>query len=211
MPASPAPDQNFGPHSLKSQSGAGAQADVCYFCHTPQGRNSGGPGWATGRQVSEFATYDAGGSGGNIGTRGSVSIACLSCHDGSQAPDSVASMPYVPTSLGDQNLRRPMARDHPVGIVFSGYQPQAAAGLVPANRLQRDIIGGEVRWWLDMETVPDGVRDKTDVVFYTQGTGASARPMIECASCHDPHANSGNMFLRAPTAGSNLCQACHNY
>ena len=62
-----------------------------------------------------------------------------------------------------------------------------------------------------METSPDGIRDKTDVIFYTQNSGAGAQPFIECASCHDPHANPGNMFLRAPNAGSNLCQACHSH
>lgn len=209
LSASPGTDEGFGPHSLDTHSGA--RADVCNFCHTPQGLQIGEPGWAMGRQISEFETYDAQSTDGNIGIRGSVSIACLSCHDGSQAADKTANMPYASASLDTQNLLRPISRDHPVGIVFSGYQPQAASGLIPGNRLQRDIVGGEVRWWLDMEATPDGVRDKTDVIFYTQGTGAGAQPFIECASCHDPHANPRNMFLRTSTARSNLCQACHNY
>ena len=105
----------------------------------------------------------------------------------------------------------PMTPGHPVGIVFSGYRQQQAFASVPSNRLQRDVIGNEVHWWLDMEAVPDGVRDKTDVIFYTRDEGAGMQPYIECASCHDPHADPGNMFLRVSTAGSNLCQACHNY
>lgn len=209
LPASPGTDGGFGLHSMDTASGAAP--DVCNFCHTPQGRRNSGPGWAIDGQGSEFPTYDNHGSNGNISTRGSVSVACMSCHDGSQAPDAVANTPYVSASLDNRNLQRPAARDHPVGIVFSGYRPQAAFGLIPGNRLQRDIVGGEARWWLDMEAVPDGVRDKTDVIFYTRGAGADAQPMIECASCHDPHANPSGKFLRAPTAGSNLCQACHNY
>jgi predicted CXXCH cytochrome family protein len=55
------------------------------------------------------------------------------------------------------------------------------------------------------------VRDKTDVIFYTRGVGVGAQPYIECATCHDPHANPGEQFLRVPQAGSNLCKACHSY
>ena len=209
LPTAPGSDEGFGPHSLAGRSGA--PADVCNFCHTPQGWQSTSPDWRSDQPEPEYQSYDARRSDGNIGMRGSVSVACLSCHDGSQAPDSAANTPYASASLGFQTMRGPTARDHPVGIVFSGYLPQETSGLALGNRLQRDVIGGEVRWWLDMEASPDGVRDKTDVIFYTQGTGAGAQPMIECGSCHDPHANPGNMFLRAATAGSNLCQACHNY
>jgi predicted CXXCH cytochrome family protein len=210
VPASPGTDEGFGPHSLDT--GFGARAAVCNFCHTPQeGVLSSGPGWELGPQVPEFRGYDIRRSDGNVDTRSSVSIACLSCHDGGQATDVALNMPYTSASRDIQHLDRPITHEHPVGIVFSGYQLQASPDPITSNRLQREIIGNEIRWWLDMEAMPDGVRDKTDVILYTRGAGAGSQPFIECGSCHDPHANLGNMFLRVSNAGSNLCQACHNY
>jgi predicted CXXCH cytochrome family protein len=207
--ASSAAEGSFGPHGLNARSGM--RSDVCYFCHTPQGRQSDGPGWEVEQQVSAFDAFDTHGPDGNIGLRGSVSVACLSCHDGSQAPDVAVNTPYQQFLADIPIPRKRMAGDHPVGVVFSGYGADGTASPAARKRLQRGIIGSEVHWWLDMEAVPDGVRDKTDVIFYTRGEGAGMQPFIECASCHDPHANSGNMFLRTSTAGSNLCQACHSY
>ncbi len=183
---------------------------MCSFCHTPQGQQNGEPGWALRQEASEYQSFDTRRADGSIEVLGSASVACLSCHDGTQAPDAVANMPFMSDSGDALTVHRPTARDHPVGIVYSGYRPQGEPGPIRDNRLQREVIDGQVRWWLDLEAVPDGVRDQTDVILYTRGKGLGAQPFIECASCHDPHANPGEKFLRAPNANSNLCQACHN-
>jgi predicted CXXCH cytochrome family protein len=162
------------------------------------------------QQVSDYQSFDTIRADGGIEVLGSASVACLSCHDGTQAPDSFANMPFMSSPGGMLMASWPTARDHPVGIAYSGYRPRGDPDPSRDNRLQRDVIGGQVRWWLDLEAVPNGVRDKTDVILYTRGTGAGAQPFIECTSCHDPHANPGEKFLRAPNANSDLCQACHN-
>ena len=207
-PTLSAVDDSFGPHSLDLR----LQTDtaMCSFCHTPQGQQNGAPGWALRQEASEYPSFDTRHADGSIEVLGSASVACLSCHDGTQAADVVANISFM-SDAGDAPMAgRQTARDHPVGIVYSGYRPQGEPGPIRNNRLQRDVIDGQVRWWLDLEAVPDGVRDQTDVILYTRGKGPGAQPFIECASCHDPHAKPGKKFLRAPNANSNLCQACHN-
>jgi predicted CXXCH cytochrome family protein len=96
-----------------------ATTEICVFCHTPHGGDQGGttgvraPLWN--RQVSSssvytrysamgFTTFDAAEA-----AVGSVSIACLSCHDGTQAMDTMINapgsntVPIGPGSLGGTN------------------------------------------------------------------------------------------------------------
>ena len=132
-------------------------AEVCVFCHTPHGGDSGAavPIWnrrlgiggvgATAVGALGYGRYSA------LGTTtfdsaeapiGSVSIACLSCHDGSQAMDNVINMPgsggYNPAGApiggftgGDQaggkllpgvvqNLGTDLSNDHPVSMQYGG-------------------------------------------------------------------------------------------
>ena len=79
-----------------------ATAEVCVFCHTPHGANPntiGTPGapplWN--RTVGNTTTYTIYTSpnfdGTNSGQPQGVSLACLSCHDGTIALDSLINMP----------------------------------------------------------------------------------------------------------------------
>lgn len=80
-----------------------ATTEICVFCHTPHGGDQGGttnvkaPLWN--RQVSSSSVYTRYSA---LGTStfdaaeapiGSVSLACLSCHDGTQAMDTVINFP----------------------------------------------------------------------------------------------------------------------
>jgi predicted CXXCH cytochrome family protein len=73
--------------------------EICVFCHTPHGANSSQSVPLWNRYMSDptsFTTYDALGSStldGTIISVGSVSLACLSCHDGTVAMDSLMNMP----------------------------------------------------------------------------------------------------------------------
>jgi hypothetical protein len=82
---------NIGP-------GANTTAEVCVFCHTPHGANTNAPGatplWN--RTVPANSGYTIYGSpnfdGANSGQPQGVSLACLSCHDGTIALDSLINM-----------------------------------------------------------------------------------------------------------------------
>ncbi len=74
---------------------------ICVFCHTPHGFNAviSAPLWN--KAVNSSATYVVYNSGSNPSSTfdsaapsiGSVSLACLSCHDGTQAMDNMINGP----------------------------------------------------------------------------------------------------------------------
>jgi predicted CXXCH cytochrome family protein len=87
--------QTTGSHMV----GAGATTEICIFCHTPHGGNQSvnAPIWN--RAVSATSVYTRFSAMNRItfdadeAPVGSVSIACLSCHDGTQARDAVINGP----------------------------------------------------------------------------------------------------------------------
>jgi predicted CXXCH cytochrome family protein len=93
------------PHNLSSSgagahmSGPNATTEICIFCHTPHGgdQSVSAPIWN--RTVSSTSVYTRFSTMNRItfdadeAPVGSVSIACLSCHDGTQARDAVINGP----------------------------------------------------------------------------------------------------------------------
>jgi predicted CXXCH cytochrome family protein len=118
---------------------------------------------------------------------------------------------------------RHVIEEHPVGIEYARGQfssagrrqddntanntsPQNRRPKTDFNAPQRDVIDGQVIWWLGS----GGIREKEDVQLFTRiGPDGQAAPYIECASCHDPHAVRINL-LRRDNRGSRLCLSCHN-
>lgn len=229
------------PHNLTSENTDERQ--VCMACHIPGGSTgSHDPLWQRQGTLPQrgFETFDtlgrSEGPGAGGGSRGSVSIACLSCHDGTQAPGISGLPTTIPSDFrqitgaaGGQDARfaeltsagQPRSGEHPVGIEYArGSYSESGAGAqgssdpfearqrpVPDfHAPQRDVIDGQVIWWLGS----GGVREKEDVQLYTRiGQDGRAIPYIECASCHDPHAVRTNL-LRRNNSGSRLCLSCHN-
>ena len=129
------------------------------------------------------------------------------------------------------NPGQDLRNDHPVGSQYGGGP---IAGTVPAptatigtyaNILYRDtafrsassqLLNGLGVWWVDTAGGTTA-RERTDIQLYTRShevvvTGGETRtvmePVVECASCHDPH-TSNVIFQRIPNAGSVLCLTCH--
>ncbi len=97
---------NMGSEGLGPNTASAADtAEICIFCHTPHG---GSTTDALGNRVAVplwnklltdpvlFTTYDQLGTStldAAVGQVGSVSLACLTCHDGTQAIDNVINAP----------------------------------------------------------------------------------------------------------------------
>jgi len=213
-------------------------AEICVFCHTPHGGDNSAsvPLWnKTLAAPASYTTYDSLGTSSLDGATapvGSVSIACLSCHDGTQAMDSVLNAPgsgaVVPsysagvwtgssTPTGIALIGQDLSNDHPVGIQYGGggltvTTPAAATSDTDFKAADNAVINTKTIWWVDSEATPNGTREKTDMQLYTRSVAAIDRgaeqPFVECASCHDPHSNNAT-FLRVSNAGSAVCLACH--
>jgi predicted CXXCH cytochrome family protein len=212
----------------------GGVSEICVFCHTPHGANTTveAPLWNKLASSVTYTTYDSTTIDGDILAVGSVSIACLACHDGSQSTDVVINGPGAGNSNpagvalrgGDRfldpdqsfTLGTDLSNDHPIGVQYGGFgatpvDPDFRTGAsVPG--LQVATVNGAQRWWVDTVGGTAATRDKTDMILYTRDNsangGATEEPFVECASCHDPHTEN-ETFLRILNTNSALCLACH--
>ncbi|WP_029520625.1 cytochrome c3 family protein [Persephonella sp. IF05-L8] len=186
--------------------------EICVFCHTPHGSNTdfvGAPLWN--KQITTTTTYQVYGggqttAGTTVGQPGDVSMACLSCHDGVNAINSIINMPgggftnpqlvaftldggvsTIPTGTAatmptDSRgyIGTDLRNDHPVGVVYT----EGVASLRPTT---------EPLPWDSNKTIASLLRNNK----------------VECVSCHDPHKGENDAFLRAPNTNSQLCTTCH--
>ena len=221
---------NTTPHNLTT-TGSGQvntqtnTQQICVFCHTPHASNTGvaAPLWNKGTPSTTYQTYSTLNSStidGQVLAVGSVSAACLSCHDGSQAMDNLVNAPgsgglnaagssrgYTWTGsnvvTGVANLGADLRNDHPIGIEYCGGGLSGAAAVVSGTCKDLDFknggvggvrtnsINGSQVFWVDSGTSADA-RDKGDMILFTRAFSAGDRPSVECASCHDPHKAKGS-------------------
>jgi predicted CXXCH cytochrome family protein len=193
-----------------------ANTEVCVYCHTPHGADTtaAAPLWnravnttANAYQMYSSPTMDAVRDPQPTG----VSLACLSCHDGTIAFDALRNLPGsggfsdTPgadgtrtswTFLGTTNKRMPagaitnigtdLRNDHPISMEYaSAKSPSSTDGTSSAA----------------------GFYQPTNDVFANGVRLYSGK--VECASCHDPHRSNTNTFLRVANDGSALCLTCH--
>lgn len=216
--------------SVNMDSRSGASSEICMFCHTPFGGEPQvtSPLWSRNEPAAAYNTYNSLGTSGQRGAAapiGSVSILCLSCHDGVQA-ENVMINSGADTNVSNVSIiNRESVSDHPFGIQYGGGAlSQNGPPLSPgaySNTLMRDktfnsaqmtLLNGQPVWWVDTTLGNLGVRDNTDMQLYTRSDDAlTGRPVpfVECASCHDPH-SAAPIFLRLVNAKSAVCMACHN-
>ena len=236
---------------------AGDSNQICVFCHTPHGADTSAsvPLWNKKLGSNTYSVYNSGSNktsslDGEVISVGSVSLACLSCHDGTQAMDNIINAPgsggYDATGGGASGrgytwsgsgvdsdglmLSGPVPKigvdltdDHPIGIPYCGGSTNYASGSFGTCNDQDFVssgwgsktVNGQVVYWLDTVGTGGtaGVRDKTDIIFYTRTFSGGDKPSVECGSCHDPHVESKGTdnisFMRVTTSGSAICLACH--
>jgi len=77
-----------------------ATGEICVFCHTPHGGDTSAAVPLWNKDISatpgDYTMYDQLGTStldAGITTIGSISIACLTCHDGTQAIDNILNAP----------------------------------------------------------------------------------------------------------------------
>ncbi len=181
------------------------ESQVCIFCHTPHQKTiTATPLWN--KNLSAQTTYGVYASSTlnatltEVGSGGTVSNLCLSCHDGTVAVNSLdnkSSIGANPTmgtgteldatgkiaAARESMIGTSLTNDHPINFTYDATLATADGGLVsPTSASYVDA--------------------------------AHAVPLyggkLQCASCHNPHNNANTAFLRKANSGSALCLTCHS-
>ena len=251
-----------GVNAITGRNQVSDTAEICVFCHTPHGADTSAPAplWnkrlgvagapAGGGTYTTYATLQTPSLDGAVAETGSISMACLSCHDGSQAMDNIINAPgsggFDTTGGGNDGrlftwsgsnvttagriaggatlLGTDLSNDHPIGIQYCGGGLSGAGTTVSGTCRDTDfkapltqVINSNQIFWVD---TGGAGKQRTDLPLY-QRVGNANGPMVECASCHDPHVSAGSAgpagtgqvagetFLRISNAGSAVCLTCH--
>lgn len=171
----------------------GNNNEICVYCHTPHSASTTVASlWN--KTVQANTTYDMYVNAATIDapsdntTLTSASLACLSCHDGTLAVDSVLNAPGI---LIDS---RDFAGATLMGAIGNGY------GVVGTDLSDDHPIGMSM-------TV--AVADDPDIIATSYNLFGTDDVRVECATCHSVHSDEFGSFLVESNANSDLCFDCH--
>lgn len=214
--------------------------EPCIYCHTPHGANRSqrystdpntnvGGGtlngqflWNRALPSQAFSVYSSTTMNATAGQPGTLSLLCLSCHDGIGAlnvlinfrPAATQPQPFggfTENQFGDFNLADPnMGRLNIGDAVCVG---DSCVGVDNGTNLQNDHPIG---FSYDTAQAADaGLKAFASLpaILQKRLNLVSASHNLECSTCHDPHLTNnpgGNNFLVMSNAASALCLGCHN-
>lgn len=173
------------------------QNQICVFCHTPHNALQNIPLWNRTNKGSSFKMYTsntltAAAAGAKLDSK-SISLFCLSCHDGAAGTIQEVIGDQVNNKGGNAFTMqgtwtngdltsdgKGLSNDHPIGFSYGEAQSGDPTGLISG---------------------PAGVS------FFKSSTKPDS---MECSSCHAVHNNQYSPFLRKSNVGSGLCLTCHS-
>lgn len=211
----------------------------CIFCHTPHGssynkiyttnpntRTDTGTGneiirgqflWNRALPSRAWTVYSSTTMNHAVpGTPGTLSLMCLSCHDGVGAMNVLinnagsgfgtnpVSVGIAQNQFGDFALSDPNMGPLNVGDAVITGDTITSGG----DNLQNDHPIGFVY----NDTLDTGLKPISGMDSRLVSRFGITSNRLECSTCHDPHLTNtgGNMFLVMPNTGSALCLECHN-
>jgi predicted CXXCH cytochrome family protein len=204
-------------HDLSTGTGGninsgGGSDQICIYCHTPHNATQAIPLWNRSNPVTKaFKFYSSPTMTLKHATSDkfestSISLFCMSCHDGGAIGGRVksnggvaltgastgAGKPAITLDVitGAGNLGIDLSDDHPVNLELVLGGANAIRALDSTNKI--GVSGG-------------GGLNKSLPLFKSD----NGNNYIECATCHAVHDNIGGKFLRTTNTGSKLCLACH--
>lgn len=191
--------------------------EVCVYCHTPHGSNAdiGAPLWNRATPTGPYNLYSSSSMDTTVGQPNGVSLACLSCHDGTIATDGILNAPGSGTNLSGPWYGISEASDHWVmdpghyhgscGLCHYGSFAHDSRTSYLTTDLRNDHPISMAYPTLAQDPAfqvpPDAVKGFTDAPLY----GGK----IECPTCHNVHDPDIPPFLRKTNSNSALCLTCH--
>ena len=181
--------------------------EVCVYCHTPHGSNNAieAPLWNRATPTGSYTIYTSS-TMDNTPTNppSGISLACLSCHDG---------------TIGVDEIRNPPSDWVPFAGHVDSYEMRAAAGACgvchySGNPFAHDASATYLTTDLS-DDHPISMDYPTSSEFNppTEDDGWGDLKLyagkVECASCHSVHDPAISPFLRISNSGSALCTKCH--
>lgn len=166
---------------------------ICTYCHTPHGApDASVPLWARDTATATFTLYTSVSLDSATSQPEGTSLACLSCHDGATAYNSLAGT----TTIGGGNIgtmtgtkavgasaQGSLADDHPISMAYAS-----------ADTAFNAAVSGKI------DVLP---------LYRAAGVTTGAGTQVECATCHSVHDTTNAPFLRKTNTGSALCITCH--
>jgi hypothetical protein len=205
--------------------GTGAN-QICVFCHTPHGSDTSQavPLWNKKLPTTSYQTYDllnTSSLDGQVLSVGSVSLACLSCHDGTQAMDNMINAPgsggynaagarpsgwnwtgvaadgLMPA--GVTNLGSDLRNDHPIGIQYCGGGLSGATTTLSGSCTDADFVNGTAD---GAGRLVKTATINSNQVFWVEVNGTAGRQKDDIS-----------LYTRTFTAGAGPsveCASCHD-
>ena len=205
--------------------------DPCVYCHTPHAGDSSAPMWnrelptPLGYQMYSSPNFDSKVPDSPDG----ISLACLSCHDGTVAVDAVINKPQF-HEFSDAGTHYKMSPEGSAGSESCGKCHNRLEGayggiggahdatvryLTKALRDDHPISMTFPDINLDPGFNQPPILKEDGGRAFPNGIQTFSGDKVQCASCHDPHnpdetnLEGRDPFLRSTNKNSALCLTCH--
>jgi len=208
-------------------------AEVCVYCHTPHGANANVtlPLWNRTIRSTTYTTYAQLGTSTltqGVTQPGPNSLACLSCHDGQVAVDSVINMPgsggYNPAQATSQNDGFLSAWQNPSGVPAAVHVGLNAVnegdGCLACHSSGAGIVAGANATDFRLFAIGTDLRNDhpVGVKFPTAGPGVDFNPATATRATvrwfdNDGNGNPDTREVRLYDSGDGFeveCASCHD-
>ena len=191
---------------------------ICVFCHTPHGFNTtqSGPLWnkQVGLSGASYAVYNAGSNNSStldadVPVIGSVSLACLSCHDGTQAMDNMVN---APGSAGMVSLDATLASGAAnstlgvsQGYTWGGFGTMSQGGTGPGATVLTGTSGSHAISGANVVKAGD-TPAKEGILLGTDLSNDHPISVQYCGGGIDSAANGANSSVNAAAVANGTCR-----
>lgn len=210
-------------HDLTAATGGGqflytGTSNPCVFCHTPHHANSTSGGktylWNKALPSQAFLTYTSDTLKTPLGAPGTMSLLCLSCHDGIGA-FNVLLFNYTGNTISPFGAHANRFGDYALGDPQIGPLNIGSAQCTGPTCTGGDDLRDDHPIGVNYDTAYTddnaGLKIFASLPLPVQARLNLSGKRMECTTCHDPHITNTtltrNNFLVLAT--SSLCTGCH--